>query len=177
MASRTPRRVFAPSFVVTLAALPAISACVVEQQAPHPNPPAPGTYVPTPDNPPPPTPPAPEPTGTVALPPKGPIVNPPPPKGSGDPATPTPPAKPREWILAKLGSDCEIRVPVDCPVGVKCNPPPPQKIACPANVDLSKPRKVTEIGANECVVERDMPTCPPNARCNPPPPPRIPCPP
>ncbi|MEP7120445.1 MAG: hypothetical protein ABJE95_06035 [Byssovorax sp.] len=179
MASRAPRRCFATPFVVTLAVLPALPGCV-ESPAPQPpgsmNPPMP-TGESTPPTPPtaPPPPPTATPTTGVSV--RTPFLNPPRPVVSGS-ASPDPtPRPPREWTIIKVGTSCEIVHSVQCPPNVKCNPPPPRRIACPANVDFSTPRHFTEIvGSSECVVARESAPCKPGTTCNPPAPQRVPCP-
>jgi len=82
---------------------------------PHPNPPAPTTTAtPTPT-----TDPTTAPTGTS----KPPIMNPPPPSVNDDPDV---------HIEKQPDGTCLRIVTAKCPPGVMCNPPPPQKVPCPA---------------------------------------------
>jgi hypothetical protein len=167
MAARTPRRSFATPFVITLAAVP---ACYVQPSAPPPQPQA-----------------------EPAQPPDShPVVVTNPPRPQPEPATPPPqdppnpsvihnpprpqPAQPRSWHVYKTTTGCEAIVNVQCPEGIACNPPPPQKYDCPGGIMTDKPLTVVTTADGSCVVEREPPKCPPHAMCNPPRPQSVTCP-
>lgn len=69
----------------------------------------------------------------------------------------------RQWTITRTSGKCESHVKVHCPQGAMCNPPPPQKYACPktladgANLDIIQPTEKVE-----CFVDF---VCPPNAKC------------
>ncbi len=160
MAARSPRKIFASPFVVTLAA-----AC--GPAAPPPQQPVPSQ--PTPAEP------TPAPTPTVV------IANPPHPA----PASETLPVSyDQRWTVMKSGADCHAMPKVDCPKPAQpggpmptCNPPPPIKYACPEGWDGTSPMKIVQYAnSTECLVEAEPIKCPPNASCNPPAPRRVACP-
>jgi hypothetical protein len=74
---------------------------------------------------------------------------------------------------------CTRYVAVDCPEGVKCNPPPPQQVDCPDEKDLPEaPKTAGDLFVDKqgyCNFVREV-KCPPNVPCNPPVPERVRCP-
>jgi hypothetical protein len=56
-----------------------------------------------------------------------------------------------------------------------CNPPAPTAYACPQNVALPI-NVVQRAGATDCFIDYGPPNCPPNVACNPPPPRKLACP-
>nr|MDQ3368925.1 hypothetical protein [Myxococcota bacterium] len=90
----------------------------------------------------------------------------------------------QRWRVTKSGDQCLAMPAVDCPKPTKaggpvptCNPPPPIKYSCPANIDLSAPVTVVQYAnRTECETEPAAVKCPPNTACNPPPPRKVPCP-
>jgi len=173
MAARSPRKVFAKSFVVTLAAT---GACFTESAPPpqQPQQPQPQPVVQQP-------PPEQKPDVTV-------VTNPPHPTTT--PASPGSPAKPatfdydQKWTVMKSGDKCSAMARVECPKPDKpggpvptCNPPPPMKIECPKDWDGKQALTVVQYAHNEkCEVERAPMKCPKGAMCNPPPPRYVACP-
>ena len=165
MAARTPRKLFASPFVITLAA-----SCSAPQQPP-PN-----------VNPPPPEQPSPSPSPDVGV-----ISNPPRP---GTDPSPSPSQAPgtfnseQRWTVSKSGANCMAMAKVECPKPAKpggpmptCNPPPPIKYACPDGFDGKEALQIVQrANDTECYVDRPMPSCPPKAMCNPPPPQKVACP-
>lgn len=160
MAARSPRKIFASSFVVTIA------ACYTETATPPPQPPQqpPVTQHPhsRPDNP-----------DVVANPPR--------------PSPAQTYAFDQRWTISKSGDTCTAMARVDCPKPNKagdpvptCNPPPPMKVACPgaeAGWDGKSPLAVVQYANQaECMVEPAPVKCPPNVACNPPPPRKVACP-
>lgn len=154
MAARTPRRSFATPFVITLAAAP---ACYVSS-TPPPQQPQPAQPQPQPQ--------------TVQPNRPMPTVNPPMPQP--EPAAP-PNAK---WTVYKQPDGaCMASIMVECKPNVMCNPPPPSKYACPANVSLDKPITIaSSADGSACFVEYAAMACPPNVACNPPRPTPVSCP-
>lgn len=155
MAARTPRRSFATPFVVTLAAAP---ACYVQSTPPQ----QPQQVQPAQSQPQP---------GQPDRPPVT-VVNPPMPQA---PAATTPNQK---WSVYKQPDGvCMASIKVTCKPGTMCNPPPPQKYDCPANVSLDKPVTVaSSADGMACFVEYPAAACPPNVACNPPRPTPVTCP-
>lgn len=51
-----------------------------------------------------------------------------------------------------------------CPAGAICNPPPPQKYACPMNLKKDATIKVVQRDAT-CWMDPPPSACPPNAKC------------
>lgn len=186
MAARTPRRSFAAPFVITLAAVP---ACYV-QTAPPPNQPPPPPPQTEPQSPPPQQPqgpvtvtnpprPTPPPQQPDPPPPRPPQPQPRPPQPQPQPTTPpvTTPHGDMAWTVFKNADGCMAAIKVECQPKATCNPPPPFKIACPADVNLDKPvTVVSQDGGSTCMVQFPMPTCPPGTACNPPRPRRVECP-
>ncbi|MCE9573876.1 MAG: hypothetical protein K8W52_12070 [Deltaproteobacteria bacterium] len=202
MSSRLPRRAFAASFVVTIAALP---GCRIGKQADHRTLPADTTDT-TPrdhrgDG---------EPTEPTD-PNRGEVDH----RGDGgttmhtggdtvdhrDPAQTDPthqadpggavrpgpvpadvPTTVNAWIIIKRDDGtCAASVETSCSMGRpgSCNPPAPTPYACPANVTITgdKPVHVARTSADaECYVKVDMSACHPGATCNPPPPRKVACP-
>ena len=164
MAARSPRKIFASPFVVTLA------ACFTEtpppqQPTPQPSQPQPRPDVVAVENPPRPTPPPTEPT-----------------QGGGAPTTYN---FDQRWTVHKNDQGtCSAMARVDCPKPKKpgdpvptCNPPPPMKVECPADWDGKAPLAIVQYAnQSHCQVEQPPIKCPPNATCNPPPPRKVACP-
>lgn len=175
-ASRLPRRAFAAPLVMTIAAAPA--ACVVTSD------------------------PAPRNTGTTTTTTGGTpdtrdhregqpdtvvIANPPPPKPEPEaqPEPPPPPPEPqappdhrRDWTVT-LNADgtCAAFMDVKCVPNATCNPPPPQKVECPAGITADRPMQLYAMAdSNECWIAPPSAKCPPKATCNPPPPRKHACP-
>lgn len=172
MSARTPRRSFARSFVVTLAAVPACGGGGGGAGSGPPmigNPPAPEPTVPT--SPPEPTPaPTPDPTPTPA---------------PGEPAQAKPGKAPdysQHWIVTKNGATCLAQPRVECPKGVPgqpmptCNPPPASAYTCPDGMGAGPITVVRYANTFDCVIEPPPTRCPEGVRCNPPPPRRVECP-
>jgi hypothetical protein len=149
MAARTPRRSFATPFVVTLAAAP---ACYVQPASPPPA--APATVVANPPRP------QEQPVEQV-------VANPP---------RPAPPAAGMTWHVVQTADGCEASVDTHCPTGMMCNPPPPQKYACPAGIVMSRPITIVSEGQGICHVQPEPVSCPAGAVCNPPRPAAVTCP-
>jgi hypothetical protein len=174
MAARSPRKLFATPFVVTLAAMP-IAACV--ESTPPPQQPTP-TVQPQPTAPPT----TPTPTQETTPPTETVVTNPPRP-------TPATPAQPeafsyeQHWTVTQSPQGCSAMPKVDCPKPEKgkpvatCNPPPPMKYECPKDWTGAYPIAVVQY-ANDptCQVERAPIKCPQGALCNPPPPTYVACP-
>jgi hypothetical protein len=182
---------FARSFVVTLAAIPAIPACGGSNVPPHQNPPRP-TY---PEQAPPQ---ATEPTPTETAPatptetaPAAPMTQPGTPAPAPAPAPPAQPGEPAQakapdytsrWIVTKSGATCLAEPVVECPKGAPgqpmptCNPPAASVYKCPEGMNEASLTVVRFANTTQCVVERAPVACPPNVRCNPPPPRRVDCP-
>ncbi len=196
MSSRLPRRAFAASFVVTIAALP---ACRVNGQADHRTLPADTTETPRDHRGEP---------GDPADPTRGEVDH----RGDGtgpvtdgntvdhreptqaDPtqhgdlhgdARPGPvpadvPATPSTWVIIKRADGtCAASIETSCSPGRSCNPPMPTAYACPANVTVTvdHPVHVVRVSADaECFVRVDASACHPGATCNPPPPRKVACP-
>jgi hypothetical protein len=175
MSARSPRKVFANPFVITLAAIP---ACFTESTSPPPQQPQqPVTTAPA----------QPAPGGEVV------VANPPRPTPGGEaqpaPAGPAPGAPQtytfdQRWTVMKSSNGCTAMQRVDCPKPTKaggpvptCNPPPPMKIECPADWDGKQTLAVVQYANNEkCEIERAPMKCPQGAMCNPPPPRYVACP-
>src|SRR5262245_27010607 len=128
MAARTPRRTFASSFVITLAAIPGCYRDATPAEPPH--------------------------------------VNPPPPQPQPTPApTPTPaPQANRQWRITKDKGNCLAFASVTCPTAPAgqpqptCNPPPPQKYACPDGMADGASLIVTQLaGAPDCFILPEPP--------------------
>ena len=159
MAARSPRKMFATSFVVTVAS----TACFTTSNPPPSDPPRQPVTTPTePMQPTGPTEPAP-PTGATA-------------------GTDTY-AFDQRWTVMKSGQTCSAHAHVDCPKPKKgepvmtCNPPPPMKIECPSGWDGANALTVVKYAnQTECMVEPPPVKCPPNVACNPPPPRKTACP-
>ncbi len=158
MPAHVPRRVFARSFVITLAAIPACH----HDDPPTYNPPPPATDV----------------THPSATPSASAIASVPPQLG---------PVADRGWYVTMNSGKCEASSNnMACPPGETCNPPPPKAYPCPTNVPANAmPISITHIiDAPNCTAEYQQPFsnagCPPNMHCNPPPPKMIsvsvPCP-
>lgn len=197
MSSRTPRRAFAASFVVTMAALP---GCRVNGQADHRTQPVvtgdrdhrgdgtgsddqtdrdhrgDGDTSQT-------TPPSPD--GTVNPNQQGANV---PPKPEipdetrpGIPPANVPSTAAMSWVVMKRADGtCAAAVEVSCTTQRpgSCNPPAPKTIACPAGVTITPDHPVhvsRAAGDTECFARYDT-TCHPGATCNPPPPRKVACP-
>jgi hypothetical protein len=165
MAARSPRRSFAAPFVVTLAAAPA--ACYV-QTAPAP------AYQPPPQQ-----------QGPQQQPPPPPVVSnpprpqdPPPPQPQDPPPPQTTPHNDIAWTVFKNSDgSCSAAIKVECQPKATCNPPPPFKTACPADVSLDKPVTVrSQDNGATCMLEFPMPDCPKGVACNPPRPRKTECP-
>jgi hypothetical protein len=203
MSSRTPRRAFAASFVITMAALPACRVQTVDHRAAPPPPPADTTGGDTVDH----------------------RNDPPPPPDNGggdtvdhrndghaDPnqdtvdhrgasadqtggtADPTGPMRPGpvqadvpagtelSWVLVKQGDGtCVAAVETHCAPGHpgSCNPPAPRPYACPANLTITADRPIHIVkpaASTECILRIDAAPCHPGATCNPPPPRKAACP-
>ena len=191
MAARTPRRVFASPFVITLAACTSSSTPppqqpVVVQQGedhsdhnkPHTNPPPPTGHE--------------EPTPTA---PQTVVTNPP--RPTTDPAQPAPPPTPvdqkpeekkpvdydQSWLVSKSGATCSAQPRANCPKPAPgkpippCNPPPAMKYTCPDGMgDKVAVTVVKHAKATTCVIQPEPMKCPQGAMCNPPPPRIVPCP-
>lgn len=163
MAARSPRKLFASSFVVTVAS----TACFTTSNPPPPRPPEnpPGPIEAQPTDPPP-QPPA-----------SGPVQG-------GTAQTAQTYAFDQRWTVMKHGETCQAHARVECPKPKKagdpvptCNPPPPMKIECPSNWDGSSALTVVQYAnQTECMVEPPPVKCPPNVACNPPPPRKTACP-
>lgn len=159
MSAHRPRKVFAKSFVVTVAALPLAAACAHEEPV-HANPPAgvlpDATASATPTNT------APDPATSNAT------------TASSRAGA----ASSMTWTIVRDSSGkCRAMVDMTCPQGVSCNPPPPSAYTCPAEVPTdSYPLNVTAVaGSSMCETKIYEPSsstgsCPPGAHCNPPPP-------
>ncbi len=86
-----------------------------------------------------------------------------------------------QWTIFKTQNGCEAAVKIECPHGEPskpmptCNPPPPRKYDCPADLALDPPITIVATGG-ECYVQREPVHCPPRVMCNPPPPHKVPCP-
>jgi hypothetical protein len=177
---------FARSFVVTLAAIPAIPACGGSNVQPHTNPPRPtypaeappATGEPTETSPATPT------EGAPATPtaPEAGLPAPAPPAQPGEPAQAKPPDYTSRWIVTKSGATCLAEPKIECPTAAPgkpvptCNPPPASVYKCPEGMTEASLTVVRYANSTQCVVERAPVACPPNARCNPPPPRRVDCP-
>src|SRR3569623_1003702 len=141
MAARTPRKTFATPFVVTLAAVP---ACYV-QPAPQPQPVV--TSTPQPQS---------QPSDShpvvISNPPRPQPAPPPKPSVILNPPRPQPQPQPQaagSWHVFKTGDGCEAIVNVQCPHGAACNPPPPQKYACPPGIVAGQPLTIVTTGAGD----------------------------
>ena len=167
MAARSPRKLFASSFVVTVATLP---ACFTSSP------------------PPPPAQPRQEPVAAQPAPPRpvehSVVTNPPHPSPGGTAQTAQTYAFDQRWTVMKSGETCSAMADVECPKPSKpggpvptCNPPPPMKIECPAGWDGKNALAVVQYAnTSECVIEPGPMKCPPNTKCNPPPPRKVACP-
>jgi hypothetical protein len=161
MAARSPRKLFASSFVVTLAAIPACGSPPPSQPPVSEPAPAQGSDHASP-----------APAGATGV-----ITNPPPPQ-------PAPPSANRRWTIWKQQTGCVASVEIKCPLpqhegdpAPTCNPPPPMSYACPADWDGKSQLVVVQYANTEgCVIEPPPMKCPPNTPCNPPPPRPVPCP-
>lgn len=175
MAARTPRRTFASSFVVTLAAIPAASmGC----NPPPPQSPGAHGHV----NPPPPAYVEPATPATPAAEPAAPAPPPPPAQPPAAEPADAPPTHAARWHVTKRGDACMAQPHVECPTGAPgqpvptCNPPPPRAYECPPNMTEASLTVERRPGDPACFVERAPMRCPEGARCNPPPPRRVACP-
>lgn len=162
MAARTPRKMFASSFVVTVAS----TACVTTS-SPPPEPARPQPVTTTPTQPTEPT----EPTQPTQ------------PTEPGGAAPAGTYAFDQRWTVMKSGQTCSAHANVECPKPKKgepmmtCNPPPPMKIECPSGWDGTNALTVVKYAnQTECMVEPPPVKCPPNVACNPPPPRKTACP-
>jgi hypothetical protein len=118
--------------------------------------------------------------------PRGPIVsNPPRPQDPPPPQTnPQPPAPTTTthgdiaWTVFKNNDgSCSAAIKVECQPKATCNPPPPFKTTCPADVSLDKAVTVrSQDGGSTCMLEFAMPDCPKGVVCNPPRPRKVECP-
>lgn len=154
MAAHVPRRVFARSFVVTVALVP---ACGNSSSDVHANPPPPTDTTSSTT-----TSATPAPTATAT---------------ATAQATATATATNDTWTILNSNGKCVAALPdVSCPPSASCNPPPPTPYTCPANIPLNAyPLTVTRAaGSQQCTTtyrqHQPTGTCPPNAHCNPPPP-------
>lgn len=188
MSARSPRRSFARSLVVTLAAVPAmVPACTKSpSRPPHYNPPRPTYPEPTPADPTPTdsTAPAPGEPTTPAAPTTAPSASAAP-SASGEPAQAKPakpPDYPQHWIVTKNGATCLAQPRVECSTGTTtkvvstCNPPAASAYTCPPSMGDGPVTVVRYAHSFECTIERPPMRCPEGARCNPPPPRRVECP-
>ena len=145
---RGPRRRFAASFVVTLAALPACGRTVDHRDPVGPTPPPPPADAAPRDH----------------------RDQPTPPPGMG--------GGPQTWSIVTMGDgSCAAEANIQCPppdVGT-CNPPPPITITCPAGAKQGGFR-IEEQADHTCIVLAPMADCPAGMSCNPPPPRQIECP-
>lgn len=179
MAARSPRRIFANPFVITLAAAP---ACFASSNPPPPQQaqaqPLPVMYGDHDD------------TGPDHINPPPPVeqeiptTNPPAPQQQPAPPPARPrPSAPQRWIVTKSGAACFAREKFECPKVSgndpmpTCNPPPAMSYECPPGMADKATLTVAQYSSSTvCVVEQPPPNCPPNATCNPPPPQRVACP-
>ena len=161
MAARSPRKIFASSFVITVAA----AACV--ESTPPPQGPQP-TPAPAP---------APDPSPVV-------VTNPPPPGPSQAGGSTQTYNFDQRWTVFKRPNGCEAMAKVECPKPTTpggpvptCNPPPPMKVACPDGWDGQDALTIVQY-ANQstCMIEPPAMNCPKGATCNPPPPRKVACP-
>lgn len=160
--ARSPRKIFASPFVVTLAAMP---ACYTES-SPPPQQPQPHVQ------------PRPEPTPGEVI-----VTNPPPPTEGGTAPTQTYTFDQR-WTVMKSGEACSAMARVECPKPKKpgdpvptCNPPPPMKVACPDGWDGKAALTIVQYANQaDCMIEPPPMNCPKGAMCNPPPPRKVACP-
>lgn len=178
MAAHLPRRVFAPSFVVTVATVALVGGCQSKEPAPQ----SPTIAAPS------------APPTSSGAPPEGvtgpePIhVNPPPPALSGSAApsdgaatSPVPFTEDRAWTIRReTNGICDSQEEIGCDPGRSCNPPRPAAYDCPKEVRLFPARVTARKGSTECHVKvmGILGGCPPGAQCNPPPPHdvAVPCP-
>ena len=147
--SRLVRRVFAPSFIITVAGS---ASLVAAEPGPSKNPPAPVK----------PTPPAVKPV------PKEPVKEAP--KADRHWRIYTQDTT----CFASDAADACPPPAKGAPMR-SCNPPPPTKYACPDNATLPI-NVVQRAGSLECFVDYGAMTCPKGASCNPPPPRKLACP-
>jgi hypothetical protein len=152
-ASRKPRRTFAASLVMTIAAGP---ACVVSESKPAQTTPPPDPVI---------------------------VANPPPPENTtpAPPPTPTqetPPAYQRNWtVTLEPNGNCLAYMDVQCKKGATCNPPPPQPVACPTGITAKAPIKIfAQANTWDCYITPPEVKCPEKTTCNPPPPRKTACP-
>jgi hypothetical protein len=113
--------------------------------------------------------------------PQGPVVvNPPRPQDPPPPQTNPQPAPHGDiaWTVFKSSDgSCSAAIKVECQPKATCNPPPPFKTACPADVSLDKPVTVrSQDNGATCMLEFAMPDCPKGVACNPPRPRKVECP-
>lgn len=87
------------------------------------------------------------------------------------------------WTVSNQAGMCFASVDVACPAPVAgkptmtCNPPAPQKVACPPNIAAGESTRVIKrAGQTECFIDHGKIDCPKGAICNPPPPRRVACP-
>ena len=179
MSARAPRRTFAASFVITVAAAPGCTTAPPRQETrPRPDPVVerdhrdevptpverdhrtePDRVEPGPGNPPPPTPPV--------------VV-----------ADDSPPAATEQrWVLEMHDGKCTTRVNVTCakPEPGKpmrtCNPPAPRAYTCLTGMTEGASLQIVQwAGAKDCVIPPPTSHCPKGAMCNPPPPLKVACP-
>jgi len=97
--------------------------------------------------------------------------------------TPAPQPTKTEWKIEQDGKLCSSQPIVECPRGMACNPPQPEKYECIPEQQRYPATVVRESGASECTMMVWHPTgnthCPKGAHCNPPSPERrqiVPCP-
>lgn len=167
MAAHLPRRVFAPSFVVTVAAV-AMVGCQSQDpvQANSPSASQPSAQ-PVSSNAPPENP--------IAV--EGPHVNPPPPmiasaSPSSSAATPAIAfTEDRAWTVRREANGiCDSQEDLACGPHQTCNPPRPSAYDCPTNVFRFPAHVTARKGSTACkvMIITDPSSCPPNADCNPP---------
>jgi hypothetical protein len=74
-------------------------------------------------------------------------INPPEPEPlPSSSASPTPSSSSTVTVTVRSRPDgrCYMQVPMDCPPGVMCNPPPPEEVDCPSNMrDANAPKAST----------------------------------
>ncbi len=87
----------------------------------------------------------------------------------GDTAPPEPKAQ-RSWSVHRTGDTCLAHVPMSCPEGYRCNPPPPMQMPCPPQ-ETGSPFKVVSNDGTSCFLEDGTTavTCP-SHEYEPPPP-------
>lgn len=77
---------------------------------------------------------------------------------TGEPATPTPPDE--RWSVYRAGDQCQSHAILGCPEGVRCNPPPPAKVACPEGLEDGEHGELRKpAGATTCEFREWAPSC------------------